>query len=105
MKPDPRILDELLGQIIQIAEPLQIILFGSAARGDMRVDSDLDILIVVAEGTHRRRMTKELYSRISGISAPFDLVVVTPSILEKNRDNIGLIYHRILREGKEIYAA
>jgi len=29
-------------------------LFGSAARGDMHSDTDLDILVVMPDGTHRR---------------------------------------------------
>jgi hypothetical protein len=35
----------------------------------------------------------------------FDLVVATPSDLEKHRDNIGLIYRNILQEGRELYAS
>jgi len=36
---------------------------------------------------------------------PFDILVTTPSTLEKHKDNIGLIYQTILKEGREIYAA
>ena len=28
-----------------------------------------------------------------------------PEALEKHKDNLGLVYHKILREGREIYAA
>jgi hypothetical protein len=33
------------------------------------------------------------------------VIVATPSDLEKHKDNIGLVYYTILREGKEVYAA
>ena len=36
---------------------------------------------------------------------PVDILVTTPAALEKHKDNLGLVYHKILREGREIYAA
>ncbi|MEK7374485.1 MAG: hypothetical protein AABZ85_05590, partial [Thermodesulfobacteriota bacterium] len=48
----------------------------------------------------RRQMAKRLYRSLSGIRVPYDLVVVTPADLEKHRDNPGLIYRSVLREGK-----
>jgi len=40
-----------------------------------------------------------------GIPAAVDFLVATPSDLERNRDNIGLVYRTILKEGRELYAA
>jgi hypothetical protein len=34
-----------------------------------------------------------------------DIIVATPSDLERHRDNPGLIYRTILEEGREVYAA
>ena len=63
-------------------------------------------MVVVPDGTNRRQMAKRLYHRsLSGIRVPYDLVVVTPADLEKHRDNPGLIYRSVLREGKVLYAA
>jgi predicted nucleotidyltransferase len=53
MQPDPSVLDRLVKQIVEAVHPLRTILFGSAARGEMGPDSDLDFLVVVPEGTHR----------------------------------------------------
>lgn len=55
MHPDPKILDDLVQRIVEVAQPRRIILFGSAVRGDMRPDSDIDILVVAPDGTHRRQ--------------------------------------------------
>ena len=98
-------LDELVRRIVDAVHPLQIILFGSAARGEMGPDSDLDVLVVMPDGTHRRKTAQYLYGVITGVRVPYDVVVATPSDLEAHRDNIGLIYHTILREGKMLYAA
>ena len=51
MYPDPKILDDLVRRIVEVAHPRQIILFGSAARGDMGPQSDIDVLVVVPDGT------------------------------------------------------
>ena len=98
-------LDALVRCIVEEVHPLQIVLFGSAARGDMKPDSDLDVLVVMPDGTHRRKVAQRLYRTIQGITIPYDILVATPSDLDRHRDNIGLIYYTIVREGKMLYAA
>jgi predicted nucleotidyltransferase len=95
----------LVEQVVNIARPLRIILFGSAARGEARPESDVDLLVVMPDGTHRRQAAQRLYAGIRHVGVPFDLLVATPSDLQKHRWNIGLIYSAILREGIEVYAA
>jgi len=99
------VLQELVRQIVATVHPLRIILFGSAARNDISPDSDIDLLIVVPEGTHRRRVAQQLYREIAGIGIPYDLVVATPDDIARHRHNIGLIYRSALQEGREVYAA
>ena len=41
------VLDALVGRIVEAVHPRRIILFGSAARNEMRPDSDLDVLVVM----------------------------------------------------------
>ncbi len=97
-------IDDLVGRIVKAVHPLRIVLFGSAARGEMGQDSDIDVMVVVPDGTHRLDTVRTLYRRISGFGYPVDLVVTTPSVLERHKDNIGLIYRTVLAEGIEIYA-
>ena len=97
------VLDKLVGDIVKSVNPLRIILFGSAARGDTGEHSDIDLLVVMPEGVHRRRTAQKLYREITGLGVPFDIVVATPQDLEKNKDNRGLIYKSALKEGIEIY--
>lgn len=105
MELEQAALDELVSRIVEAVHPLKIILFGSAARGEWRPESDVDLLVVMPEGTHRRDAAGEIYYRVRGIMVPFDVLVTTPSDLEKHRDNPGLIYKTILREGQTLYAA
>ena len=105
MQPNPEVVEQLVRRIIELVHPLRIILFGSAARGEMESDSDIDVLVVMPEGVHRRRTAQLLYRQIRGLGVPFDILVATPDDLERHKDNIGLIYQRILREGREVYVA
>jgi len=105
MQPDPKMLEELVRRIVEVAQPLRIILFGSAARGEMGPHSDLDVLVVVAEGTHRRHTAQKIHRHMIGFPLAVDVVVATESDLRQYRDNFSLVYYPALREGEEIYVA
>jgi predicted nucleotidyltransferase len=98
-------IDKLVKSIVDLVHPLQIILFGSAARGDIIPDSDIDLLVVMPEGTHREETELYLYEYLPIIGIPYDIIVATPQNLEKHKNNIGLIYYYILKEGKSVYTA
>ena len=102
---DSQIIGDLIGRIVAAVHPLRIILFGSAARGEMGPDSDIDVLVVMPDGAHRLNTARYLYKQMFGFGHPVDIVVATPGILERHKDNIGLIYRTVLAEGKEVYAA
>jgi len=98
-------IDRLIQCIVQAVHPLKIILFGSAARDEMTPDSDLDLLVVMPEGTHRRHTAQYLYRMIEGVTIPFDLIVATPADLAKYGHKPGLVYQQVLQEGKVVSAA
>jgi predicted nucleotidyltransferase len=45
----PEKVHAVVGRLVEMAHPRQIILFGSYARGKITEDSDLDVLIVAGE--------------------------------------------------------
>lgn len=105
MEAHSKAVDELVRRIVEEVHPLRIILFGSAARREAEPRSDIDLLVVMPEGVHRRRTAQLLYQNVMGVGIPFDILVATSGDLEKHKDNIGLIYRTILQEGREVYAA
>lgn len=105
METHSKLIDELVQRIVEEVHPLRIILFGSAAKGDVGRNSDIDLLVVMPEGVHRRRIAQLLYQKITRLGVPFDILVATPADLQKHKDKIGLIYRTILQEGREVYAA
>ena len=106
MQPDSQAIERLVQRIVETVHPLRIILFGSAARGEMGPDSDVDVLVVMPEGTHRRHTAQFIYTRLVGLDLPFgvDVLVATAEDLDRYRDDIGFIYYDALREGREVYA-
>lgn len=104
-QPTSLILADLVERIVNAVHPLRIILFGSAARGEMGPDSDIDVMVVMPNGVHRANAARYLYKKMYGFGFPVDIVIATPSLLEQHKDNIGLIYRAVLAEGREVYAA
>jgi len=105
MSPDPAILDELVRRVVESVQPLRIILFGSAARGEMGPHSDLDTLIVVANQSDCFAVNKILARKLRGLGCATDIVVLRQIDLEENGDNPYLVLHTALSEGKERYRA
>jgi predicted nucleotidyltransferase len=95
----------LVSRIVGVAHPEKIILFGSTARGEAGRNSDIDVAVVVPDGTHRRMTERSIYRAMLGFGLPVDVVVVTDSDLRKYADSPGLVYREVLREGVLLYAA
>ena len=102
---DQELLDRLVRQIVETVRPRRIILFGSAARGQMGPHSDLDFLIVMPDGVHRRQTARTIYRSLLGFGIAKYLVVVTESDVRNYADNPSLVLFPALREGKELYRA
>ena len=95
---------DIVRRIVETVAPEKIILFGSAARGEMGPDSDVDLL-VVKSGVHRRELAARLYRELADLPVPKDILVATPEDLDRHRDTIGFIIRPALREGRVVYAA
>lgn len=96
------ILDDIIRRVVEVARPERIILFGSAARGEMGPHSDVDIL-VVKEGAHRGRLTGRIYENLHGVGAAVDVVVVTPADIARYKDSHALVIKPALRDGRIVY--
>lgn len=103
MRPNAEILAQLLLRITTAVNPLRVVLFGSAARGTMSRGSDLDVLVVMPNGTHRRRTAQTLYEQIWDVAAPTDIVVVTESDLVEWKDDPSGVIRYALAEGETLY--
>lgn len=100
-----QLLQQSVARILSVASPKQVILFGSAARGTQHDNSDLDILVVVPNGTHRRQTAQNIYRSFVGLGYAVDIVVVTEDDVKMYRDTAGYVIQPALAEGRLLYAA
>ncbi|MBF0612914.1 MAG: nucleotidyltransferase domain-containing protein [Magnetococcales bacterium] len=103
--PDADMLNEMVKHIVAVADPLRIVLFGSAARGEMGPDSDLDLLVVMPDGIHHRQVAKAVYMALRGFPIPKDIVVVTEEDIRQYAQEPSLIIAPALADGMELYHA
>jgi uncharacterized protein len=101
-KLDPALLADIVKRIVRAAEPEKIVLFGSAARGTMGPDSDVDLLVIKGGKFNRHRVTTAIYRSLSG-EIGVDAVVVTPEEVQQYRHTHCLVICPALREGKVVY--
>ncbi|HBG06580.1 MAG: DNA polymerase beta [Geobacteraceae bacterium GWC2_58_44] len=99
------IVQQIIGRILSVVKPTQVLLFGSAARGNMGANSDIDLLVVVPNGVHRRRTTQNIYRNMLGVGFAADIVVVTEDDIESYRNVESSVIHPALTEGRIVYAA
>ncbi len=96
-------LRHLVDQIVAEDDPVRVVLFGSRALGTARPDSDIDLLVVMPDGTDRRAAMVQIGSRLPRPGVGIDLLVTTPSALAAQAENPGLIYQEILQTGRDLY--
>ena len=99
-------IEDALRQIIEVAHPRLVILFGSWAEGQAADESDVDILVVAdAERPFHlaARLMSILRERLAGRRA--DVVVVTPDDWERLRDIPGQVVHEAAQYGVRLYDA
>jgi predicted nucleotidyltransferase len=101
----PQVMQDIIARVVAAARPQRIILFGSAARGAMGPNSDVDLLVVKDGRFDRGRLTERIYLQLEGAGEAVDVIVVTPDEVERYRDLPWLVIAPALKEGKVVYAA
>ena len=104
-KINRKLLDKIVRRIVKVAKPEKIIMFGSAVRGKMGPNSDVDLLVIKKGKYHRGRLTGRIYTNMHGVGQAVDVIVVTPEDVELYKDSFALVIYPALREGKVVYAA
>ena len=102
--PDEQMLADVTQSIVEAVNPERIILFGSAARGEMRAKSDLDVLVVKG-GDHFRAVSRRIYLRLPRKRRAVNVVVATNEDIDRHRDAPYYLIRTALREGRVLYDA
>ncbi len=93
-------------KIVAFEQPEKIILFGSAARENTNIHSDVDFLVVTRnEVESPRKESVRIRQALRGLSMPMDILVISAKRLRELGDQPGLVYREALRGGKVVYDA
>ncbi len=85
------------------ADALQVILFGSHARGEAGENSDVDLMIIAESDLPRFKRSRELYKQLRPYPFGMDLAVYTPQEIERGKKSPVSFVSAVLREGKTLY--
>ena len=98
-----REIQRITAQIIEKYKPDKVILFGSAARGELKEDSDVDLLIIKKEtplyGADRIRQLSRMIDR----DIPVDFLIYRPEEFAKRLQMGDPFIKLIVKEGKVLY--
>ncbi|MFW6163012.1 MAG: nucleotidyltransferase domain-containing protein [Planctomycetota bacterium] len=93
--------------VVAAVKPERIILFGSQARADQGSGSDVDLLVVLAEGFHEGRSRRWELQRVrralSGFRVPKDVLVYSSDEVARWADSLNHVIARAVREGRVLY--
>ena len=101
----PEKIHEAVRRIVEAAQPRKIIIFGSQARGDGNVDSDLDLMVVMDEVKSQVEESVRLRRLFKGLIMAVDVLVASQEKLDYWCDTPGNVFYEAKQDGKVVYEA
>ena len=100
------VIRDVVQRLVDYYHPLRIYLFGSEARGEARLDSDLDFLVVLPDEAPRESwLDGGVYARLRHLPLAIDVLTERSTNFERTRTWRMSIPAIALREGQVIYDA
>jgi uncharacterized protein len=96
-------ISEIIKKIASGYNPEKIILFGSYASGTATEDSDIDIFVIKDSELPRPQRTMQLRRMLLGSQIPMDIIVYTPSEVDKEKEEKHSFVYTVLNSGKTVY--
>jgi predicted nucleotidyltransferase len=93
---------EAVRRLIAAVDPLEIIAFGSRARGEHRPDSDLDLAVILdmPEAEALDAVPGDIFK---GLQMPVDLLPIAKERYDRFRPWLNSVHQKIDREGVRLY--
>jgi uncharacterized protein len=98
------LLETIVQRLVACLQPEKIILFGSHAYGTPNQDSDVDLLVIVAQSDQPRyRRAREAYGALWGLAVPTEILVMTRNEIERSQNVKASLVHQALYKGRVLY--
>jgi len=102
---DEKLREQIVQRVRSAVQPARIILFGSAATGQMTRDSDIDLLILEVAPSNVREELLRVRQALRGLEHPFDILIMSTERFEESKNVIGGIAFPANKYGQVIYEA
>ncbi len=102
---DDSLASEIVRRILTVARPDRIILFGSAATGQMTRDSDIDLLVVAPAPANTIEEHVTFLRALRGLGFPFDVFIIGTERFEETKNIFGGIAYPAHKYGRVLYDA
>jgi predicted nucleotidyltransferase len=100
---DDAVIAEAGRRLSEAAPPSsRVILFGSAARGELTENSDLDFLVIEPEVENPALESVRLRRALGDVLVPMDIIVASEHRVQEWRDVRGSLIHAAMADGREL---
>lgn len=98
-------LPAIVERVVELFDPLKVMVFGSVARGEAGHDSDVDLLVVFehVQREDKRKIAVDIRVALVDVPVPLDIVVTDPDEIARRGHLVGPILRPALREGKILH--
>src|ERR1017187_2689300 len=103
MAIDDALTREIVRRILTAAAPDRVILFGSAATGEMTADSDIDLLVIEPTAENTRSESVRIRRALGDIGYPVDVIVMATERFEETKGVIGGVAYPAHKYGRVLY--
>jgi uncharacterized protein len=96
---------DLLEAVVTYFDPVEVILFGSQARGEATPDSDFDLLVIIDDGAPDDKLGwRAAFEARKDFHRAVDIIPCRKSWFEDKRDVIGSLANMAAEDGLVVYA-
>jgi len=98
------LVDTIVRRLVQSLKPERILMFGSHVWGTPTADSDVDLLVIVADAEMPAyKRARAGYKALRGLRLPKDIVVLTQAEFDRQSTVTCSLAHRVLELGRVLY--
>ncbi len=102
---DESLAREIVRRLLGVTRPDRVILFGSAATGQMNRDSGIDLLVVSPACSNTIEERGKLLRVLRGLGFPIDIFIIGTERFEAIKNIFGGIAYPAHKYGRVIYEA
>ena len=93
----------MVERIVRDFSPLKILLFGSWARGNVKPDSDIDVIVVFPSVADKYAVTTEILGILGGVQFAKEVIVTTPDEIERSLHLPGHVFRYAIPESRLLH--